>query len=193
MLKTGLDFRSFKLAKKNIVTLLQPNTTSFLTFEAKKSFQKLKKAFCKEHILQYFDVSKPIRLETDASRKTIGGVLCQQNINKNWHPVAYYLRKMLPIKRNYETHNAELLVIVKGFKTWRHYFERAAHTILVLTDHNNLKMFMETICLSSRQIWWAQKLLQYNFKIDYRAGSKNLADTLSRSLTDIDAKQKLVK
>ena len=62
----------------------------------------------------------------------------------NWHPVAYYLRKMLPAERNYETHDAELLAIVEGFKTWRHYLEGAAHTILVLTDHNNLKKFMET-------------------------------------------------
>ena len=56
---------------------------------------------------------------------------------------------------NYETHDAKLLAIVEGFRTWRHYLKRAAYTILILIDHNNLKKFMETTCLSGRQIRWA--------------------------------------
>lgn len=50
MLKTGSDSGSFKLIKKNRKTLFQLNSTLFLTLEAKKSFQNLKKAFCKEPI-----------------------------------------------------------------------------------------------------------------------------------------------
>lgn len=58
------------------MTLFQPNSTSFLTSKAKKSFQNLKKTFCKESVLQYFNVSKSIRLEINVSKKTIKGVLC---------------------------------------------------------------------------------------------------------------------
>ena len=65
-------------------------------------------------------MSKPIRLETDASGKAIGGVLYQQDKEINWRPISYYLRKMLPAERNYETYDVELLAIVEGFKTWRH-------------------------------------------------------------------------
>ena len=61
---------------------------------------------------------------------------------------------MLPAERNYEAHDAELLAIVEGFKPWRHYLEGTALTVLVLTNHNNLKKFMETIRLSGRQIRW---------------------------------------
>ena len=143
--------------------------------------------------MQYFDVSKPIRVKIDASGKAIGGVLCQQDTDNNWHPVAYYSRKMAPVERNYETHDAKLLAIVEGFRTWRHYFEGAAHTILVLTDHNNLKKFMETTRLSGRQIRWAQELSRYDFKINYRPGSKNPADALSRPLTNEDAEKELVE
>lgn len=39
---------------------------------------------------------------------------------------------MLPAERNYETHDTELLAIVEGFKTWRHYLDGAAHTIFFL-------------------------------------------------------------
>ena len=32
---------------------------------------------------------------------------------------------MQPTEQNYETYDAELLAIVEGFKTWRHYHEDA--------------------------------------------------------------------
>lgn len=110
----------------------------------------MEKTLCEEPVLQKFDVPKPIRLETDASGKAIGGVLRQQDTDMNWHPIAYYSRKMLPAERNNETPGAELLAIVEGFKTRRHYLEGAAHTILVPTDHKNLKNFMETSRRSRR-------------------------------------------
>ena len=57
---------------------------------------------------------------------------------------------MVSAERNYETHDAELLAIVEGFRTWRHYLEGVGHRIFVLTNHNNLKKFMETTRLSGR-------------------------------------------
>ncbi len=152
MLKTGPDSKSSKPAKRSTVIPTPQGLASFLTKEVKEFFQRLKKAFCEEPVLQHFDVSKPIRLETDASGKAIGGVLCQQDAYINWHLVAYYSSKMLPAELSYETHNNELLAIVEAFKTWRYYLEGAAHTILIFTDHNNLKKFRETTRLSDRQI-----------------------------------------
>ena len=76
----------------------------------------------------------------------------------NWYLIIYYLCKMLLPARKYKTHEAKLLAIVESFKTWRHYLEEAAYTILVLTDHNNLKKFMETTRPSGRQVWRAQEL-----------------------------------
>ncbi len=94
----------------------------------------------------------PMRLETDASGKVIGSLLFHRDADMNWHPVAYYSCKMLPGIQNYEAHDAELSAIVEAFKTWRHYLEGAAYTILVVTDHNNLKKFRDTTCLSGGQI-----------------------------------------
>ena len=164
-----------------------------MTSEAKEFFQKLKKIFCKEPVLQHFNVSKLIRLETNASRKAIGGVLCQQDTDMNWHLVAYYLRKMLPAEQNYETYDAESLAIVERFKTSCHYLKGAAHTILILTDYNNLKKFIETISLSGCQIQWAKELSHYDYKIDYRPGTNNPADTLSQPLIDKNAEKQLVE
>ena len=88
---------------------------------------------------------------------------------------------MIPTETRYETHNSELLAIVKAFKTWRHYLKGCKHEVLVLTDHNNLRHFMDTKSLSSRQVRWAQKLSRYHFRIDYCQGKTNAtADALSR-------------
>ncbi len=75
---------------------------------------------------------------------------------------------MIPAETRYETPDGELLAIVEAFKTWRHYLEGCKHEVLVLTDYNNLQRFMDTKNLSFRQVRWAQKLLKYHFRIDYR-------------------------
>ena len=88
---------------------------------------------------------------------------------------------MIPAETWYETHEGKLLAIVEVFKTWRHYLEGCKHEVLVLTDHNNLRRFMDTKSLSSRQVRWAQKLSRYYFCIDYRQGNANgAADALSQ-------------
>lgn len=138
-----------------------PKSDRFLTPEALQAFDKLKQAFVTAPVLRHFDVKLPIRIETDASGHAIGGILCQQDEDDHWHPVAYYSRNMIPAEQNYETHDAELLAIVEAFKHWRHYLEGSQHEVLVLTDHNNSQKFMDTKCLSDRQVRWAQELSRY--------------------------------
>lgn len=99
----------------------------------------MNRAFCEKPVLQNFYLFKLIRIETDAFEKTIEEVFYQEDTDMNWHPVAHYSHKMFPVEYNYETHNVERLAIVAAFKMWRHYHQRAANTILVLTDYNNLK------------------------------------------------------
>ncbi len=62
---------------------------------------------------------------------------------------------MIPAETRYETYDEELLAIVEAFKTWRTDLEGCKHEILLLTDHNNLKRFMDMKILSSRQVRWA--------------------------------------
>ena len=87
---------------------------------------------------------------------------------------------MILAKTWYKTHKGELLAIVKAFKTWQHYLKGCKHKVLVLTNHNNLRRFMDTKILSSKQVCWAQELLRYYFRIDYCQGKANgAADALS--------------
>ena len=75
---------------------------------------------------------------------------------------------MISAETRYETHDAKLLAIVEAFKNWRHYLEDCQYEVLVLTDHNNLRRFIDTKSLSSRQVRLAQELSRYHFRIDYR-------------------------
>lgn len=76
MIKTDLGFKFAKLAKKVMTNSSLFYLTSFLNLQAKKSFEKFKKAFCKKPVLQRFDLFKPRMLETGTFNKTIGGILC---------------------------------------------------------------------------------------------------------------------
>ena len=84
-----------------------------------------------------------------------------------WHPIVFYSQKMISVETRYETHNNELLAIVEAFKTWWHYLKGCNHKFFVLTNHNNLRRFMDTKSLSFRQVRWAQKLFRYHFRINY--------------------------
>ena len=157
--------------------------SSFLISGARKTFTKLRQAFLKTPILHHFDPERHIRIETDESGYAIGGVLSQLTPDDSgrWHPVAFFSCKMIPTETKYETYNSELLAIVEAFKTWRHYLEGSQHRVFVLTDHKNLRRFMDTKSLSSRQVRWAQELSCYHFQIDYRQGKANgAADALSQ-------------
>ncbi len=87
------------------------------------------------------------------------------NLNQ-WQPVAFFSRKMIPAETWYKTYDGELLAIIEAFKTWKRQLKRFNHKVHVLTDHNNLKHFIDTKTLSSRQVQWAQKWSKYYFQID---------------------------
>ena len=136
---------------------------------ADQVFRRLTDVFNKAPLLKHFDPQLSIRIETDASEYALAGILSQlQEDNKQWHPVAFHSRKMIPAERNYKTHDQELLAIVTVFKQWRHYLERSFHPVEVLTDHNNLKYFMGLAQLNGRQAQWAMKLSMFDFFIMHR-------------------------
>ena len=153
------------------------------TDEADKAFRELQIAFTTAPILRHFDPALKIRVETDASGFAVAGMISQlfgEGAEARWHPIAFYSKKMTAIESRYETHDSELLAIVLAFRTWRHYLAYARHTIVVKTDHNNLKYFMTKRKLNSRQMRWAEELAAFDFVLEYRPGRSNPADGPSR-------------
>ena len=151
----GGDNREDETVERSLLTSKNLNgVRAYLTPGAKRAFTQLRQAFTKALIFRHFDPEYHIRIETDASGYAIGGVLSQLTSDNSgrWHPVAFYSRKMIPAETRYETHDGELLAIVEAFKTWRHYLKGCKHKVLVLTNHNNLRRFMNIKSLSSRQV-----------------------------------------
>ena len=166
--KTSKSRKSAKSGKNSSKSGNLPNFgatkfgSSFLTPKARSAFNHLQLAFTKAPILRHFDLECHIGIKIDTLGYVIGGVLSQRASGTSpdrvvtktdlsqWHPIAFFSRKMILAKTWYKTHNGELLAIVKVFKTWHHYLESCKHEVFVLTDHNNLYQFMDTKSLSSK-------------------------------------------
>ena len=163
-----------------ITNLLRKETKFEWKTEATKAFTELKEAFTSAPILRHFNSELEVIIETDASNFAIGCVLSQK-WEKRLHPVALHSSKMTPAEMNYDVHDEELLALVVAFQEWRNYCHGAKHTVMVLTDHQNLRYFTTTKKLNGRQARWAEELSQFNFKVFYRPGiNSGKPDALSR-------------
>ena len=150
--------------------------------EGEESFKALRNAFLQVPILSHFERGRETKVEVDASGGAISGILSQlvpdQAGIPQWRPIDFYSQKLIQAEYNYDTHDQELLAIVKSLEHWRHYLEGCHFEIL--TDHNNLKWFMETKVLNHRQVRSYLALTRYNFVINHRPGATNPADGPSR-------------
>jgi len=108
--------------------------------EEKSTFNKLKNKITNPPILAIPHSKQRMRLETDASGYTIGGVLSQQQEDSSWKPVAYLSKAMNETERNYEIYDRELLAIMEGLKQWRQYLI-GNNQFEIWTDHKNLGYF----------------------------------------------------
>ena len=127
--------KNLSKSKKRVKSL------NFLTPGAKLAFTKLKQTFFKAPTLYYFNPERYIRIEMDVSGYSIGRVFKQLTLDNlgQWHPMIFFLQKIIPAETRYKSHDDKLLAIVEACKTWRHYLQGFQHEVLVLTNHNNLR------------------------------------------------------
>ena len=57
--------------------------------------------------------------------------------------MAYYLKKHIPVKSNYEIHNKELLAIIRCLKVWDTELRSVFKGFDIFTDHKNIEYFMK--------------------------------------------------
>ncbi|KAK2968517.1 hypothetical protein RJ640_007427 [Escallonia rubra] len=134
----------------------------------------MKRAMSEDPVLALPDVSKSFEVHTDASDFALGGVLMEE-----CHPVAYESRKLNEEERRYMTHEKELLVVVHCLRVWRHCL--LGLSFIVRTDNTAVSHFLSQSKLTSKQARWQELLAEFNFILEYRAGSTNsIADALSR-------------
>jgi hypothetical protein len=102
--------------------------------EGELAFQALKDAFLEVTILTHFERGRDTHVEVDAFGGAISGILSQKvpkgDGTSQWKPVDFYSRKLIAAEYNYDTHDQELLAIVKSLQHWRHYFEGQSFEVL---------------------------------------------------------------
>jgi hypothetical protein len=71
------------------------------------------------------------------------------------------------------TYDKETLAIIESLKRWKHYF--AGATLIIRTDQQSLKYIQEQKLPEGTQHKLLVKLLDYNYKVEYKKGRENRA------------------
>ena len=120
-------------------------------------------------------------MEVDASDYATGRVLSMECEDELQRPVAFLSKLLTETERNYEIHNKEMLVIIRGLEKQRHLLEGICFKFEIWTDHKNLEYFMKAQKLNQRQARWTLYLSRFDFILKYIPGIKmGKADRLSR-------------
>ena len=147
--------------------------------ECNHAFHTLKKLLTSAPILLAPDMSRPFRIECDASDTGLGAVLLQEDPKDEhkWKPVASH--KLRREERNYPAQERETLSILHALREWRCFIDGNEYE--VYTDHLPLKYYNDTSKISPRLVRWMSELSLYNPKIIYKKGIDNIIpDLLSR-------------
>ena len=122
---------------------------------------------CEDPILYHFDLNKQYFIEIDFSDYVNAGVLSQRDEDSLLHPIAYFSRKIVPVKCYYKIYDKELLAIIQYFEEWQLELKGTSLLVKVLTNHKSLEYFISIKKLTPRQVRWAEFLLEFNFVISY--------------------------
>jgi hypothetical protein len=79
-----------------------------------KTFNQLKAEITKDPVLVHPNPDKIYFLETDASGVAMGSTLSQRQEDGYLHPIAFMSESFNNAKRNYDTHDKELLAIIRS-------------------------------------------------------------------------------
>ncbi|KAL8616164.1 hypothetical protein ACOMHN_066650 [Nucella lapillus] len=101
-------------------------------FTQEEALNKAKAAILSQPVLAYFDPSKPITLQVDASKFGLGAVLIQDG-----KPIAFASKSLNQTEQNYAQIEKELLAIVFGCRRFHQYIY--GQKITVESDHKPLE------------------------------------------------------
>ena len=139
---------------------------------------RIKEMIISAPVLAYYDVTKPVVIQCDASKSGLGAALLQEG-----RPVAFSSCVMSQTEQNYAQIEKELLAIVFACEKFDQYiFGRS--DVAVESDHRPLEtIFKKPILTSPKRLQHMRLRLQnYNIQVVYKRGTTMfLADTLSRA------------
>ena len=84
-----------------------------------------------------------MKMEVYALNYAMGEVLFMEYENRRWKLVAFLLKSLNEIERNYEIHDKEILVVIKGLESWRHLWKGTKFKFEIWIDYKNLEYFIK--------------------------------------------------
>ncbi|KAF8761053.1 hypothetical protein RHS01_00627 [Rhizoctonia solani] len=165
---------NFSLVARSLHNLTKKETPWSWGSQEEEAFQELKSLVTKDRRI----------------RVAMGAILSQQGSDNRLHPIAYMSKSFSGAEVNYDTHDKELLAIIKALEEWRIFLEATDKPIQVFTDHQNLEYWMQARTFNRRHARWRIFLSDFNFEIHYCPGKQSgKPDALSRRLDYVDAPQ----
>lgn len=137
----------------------------------------LKTKLIQAPVLAMPDFEQSFVLETDACDSGVGTVLMQKE-----HPVAFLSKPLCPRNQTLSVYEKECLTILMAIDKWRPYLQHCQ--FIIRTDHRSLLYLTEQCITSKLQHKALVRLMDLNYKIQYKKGGANAAaDALSRCPT----------
>ena len=90
-------------------------------------------------------------MEVDTLDYAMGGMLSMECEDGKWRPVVFLSKSLNETERNYEIHNKEMMVVIRGLENWRHLLKGTRYKFEVWTDYKNLEYFLRVQKLNWRQ------------------------------------------
>ncbi|GFT78463.1 retrovirus-related Pol polyprotein from transposon 17.6 [Trichonephila clavipes] len=130
-------------------------------------------------ILHTYKYGRKTELHTDACKQGYGAILLQEAEDGKLHPVYYMWKKTNAAEEKYDSYELEVLAIINALKKCRVYL--LGQHFKVVTDCSAFQKTMQKKDLITRIAKWALQLEEFDYEIEYRAGSRmKHVDALSR-------------
>ena len=134
------------------------------------SFTYLISTLCSSNTLWLPRKDNHFTLHTDALLQGLGAVLSVIRDGEE-RPIAYFSKRLLPAEENYSASELECLAVVKAIDHFAIHLLGKPFT--VVTNHRALAALQTSNKLNGRLMCLALALQAYNFKVQYRPGSKH--------------------
>lgn len=142
-------------------------------------FNSLKRSLAKLPTLSYFDPKRRTQLIADASPVALGAVLLQFDHLDIPRAISFASKSLSEVERRYSQTEKESLALVWAVE--RFYFYLAGLDFELVTDHKPLEtIFKPTSKPPARIERWLLRLQAFRFKVIYKPGKFNIADSFSR-------------
>jgi hypothetical protein len=148
---------------KHITNMLEKGNEIKCIYEARKSFEDIKVALTKAHVLASPNFEKDFILFSFASEHTILGVLLQKDDQGFEKPIAYYNKKLRDAPFKYDIMEKQAYALVKALKEFRVYILHSHTTSYV--PSSSVKDILTQPNPEGKRGKWIVVLLEYDHEI----------------------------